>query len=61
MGYRPWGLKESDTTKHTHTQTHWASTIVVYRSCSEGFDIMVAIVDFYQIHGMPVGKIVGAF
>ena len=25
------------------------------------FDIMVAIVDFYQIHGMPVGKIVGAF
>lgn len=35
-----------------------ASTIVVYRGCSEGFDIMVVIVDFCQIYGKLVGKVV---
>ena len=61
VGYSPWGLKESDTTKHIHTRIHRASTIVVYRSCSEGFDILVVIVDFCQIYGMLGGKVVGAF
>lgn len=35
-----------------------ASTIVVYRGGSEGFDIMVVIVDFCQIYGKLVGKVV---
>ena len=51
MGYRPWGLKESDTTEQlsTHTHTHTAGMISVNTSLAK-----VSLMAKFKVDGWVV-------